>query len=490
MFELLKSFSSCNSNLFQLQGPESRKCELGESDDKANWSESIRSFCQPKCRPIGDILNGMATCSMDNLVGSICSFQCSNGHILDGSKNMICQLDNHNLTSSWVNSHGTSNYPLCRATCNELKSPSNGEMTCALSMDSPVNGDSCEFSCHPRFNLTGSKRRECKMVGDQMKWDGNQAECEPMCEDMVDIDNGIVNCSNSNFVGSQCQFSCLETYRLSHDQLLSNERWLDFNILCDKIDSENARWSNTAPSCEPICPKIAGMTTNGNIICSGVNKGDTCLIECDESFNINGADKLECVFSPESLNSVAWNDEPGICEPTCPSKEPSQRDFVRGPEMNCTSSNLIGSQCEFQCYQGSILLGEKEKTCLKSNETNAEWSNTDPLCEPVCDPIRSIPNGTVSCDFMDNNQFVRINDTCIISCDIGFQLQASNVLTCSTINNETVFDSEVPTCLPKCKMLNNIKNGYVKCSNENSIGSKQGFRPHFKLTLSMSSNTR
>ena len=490
--KLLKSFFSCISNLFeptfQLQGPESRKCVMNESDGTANWSESIRPFCQPKCLPILDISNGKVTCSMDNLVGSICSFQCLNGSILDGSKNMICQLDNHNLTSSWVNSQGISDYPMCKSTCSELKSPSNGEMTCTLSMDAPVNGDSCQFSCQLGFNLTGSKRRKCNMVDNDMKWDGSPTACEPICEDMVDIDHGNLNCSNGNLIGSQCQYSCLETYRLTHHQLLSNETRPDFNVLCDKIDNQTASWSNTAPSCEPICPTIAGLTTNGNITCSGVNKGNTCLIECDESFIINGADELECVFNPESLNSVSWNDEPGICEPTCLSKELSPSEFVRRPEINCTNSNLIGSQCEFQCYQGFILQGDKEKTCLKSNETNADWSHTDPICEPVCDSIRAIPNGTVSCDFIVDNQFVKINDTCIISCDSGFELQGSSVLTCSTMNNKTVFDPEIPTCLPKCKILNNIKNGYVKCSNENSIGSKQGFRPlNFKLSFTLGS---
>ena len=422
---------------------------------------------------------------MNNLVGSICSFQCLNGHILNGSKNMICQLDSRNLTSSWINSDGASDYPICKPTCNELKSPPNGEMTCALTMDAPVNGDSCQFSCHQGFNLTGSKTRECIIVDNEMKWDGSPTECEPMCEALVDIDNGNVDCSNSNLIGSQCQYSCLETYRLSYDQLLPNETRPNFDILCEKIDSENAKWSNKAPSCEPICSTIAGMTTNGKIICSGVNKGDSCLIECDESFNINGAAKLECLFNPESLNSVAWNNEPGICEPTCQSTEPSQTDLVRRPEINCTNNNLIGSKCEFQCYQGSILLGVKEKTCLKSNATNAEWSHIDPICEPVCDPIRAIQNGTVSCDFMGDNQFVKINDTCIISCDVGYQLQGSNVLTCSTVKNQTVFDPEIPMCLPKCKMLDNIENGYVKCTNENSIGSKQGLRPLFNAIFTI-----
>ena len=467
-----KSFCSCISNLFQLQGPEHRRCEFNEFDNKANWSESIRSYCQPKCRPIETISNGLVTCSRDNLVESECNFECLDGHILDGNKNMVCQLDNNNLSSSWINENGTYDYPICRPICNDLKSPSNGKVTCSLSMTAPIDGDSCEFSCDLGFNLIGSKIRECKKADIKMQWEGSTTACEPTCDSVIDIHHGKVNCSNSNLIGSQCQYSCMESYTLNHEKLLSNA---NFNTSCEKVDSEIAKWSDKAPSCEPTCPTIGASIKNGKIICSGVKKGDSCHIECDESFNLKGMKVVECVSDPESSNFVSWNDEPGICEPTCLSTEPNQEEFFQRPDMNCTNNNLLGSECRFNCYQGSIIIGEEEKVCLKSNETNAEWSYPDPICEPVCDPIRDIENGFAICDFMDDHEIVKINGTCIISCDDGFQLDGTSILTCSTMNNKTAFDHEIPICLPKCQMLEDIQNGYVTCSNENLIGSKQGF---------------
>ena len=412
---------------------------------------------------------------MDNLVGSICSFECLNRHILDGNTNMECQLDDNNISSSWVHDKGTNDYPICKSTCNELKSPSNGEMTCALSMAvAPIDGDSCEFNCDLGFNLIGSAMRECKTVDMDMQWSGNLSQCEPMCEAVIDIDHGIVNCSDNNLVGSQCKYSCLETYSLTHHQHTNASR-RDFNIKCEKFDDEIAKWSATAPSCEPICPELAGSIKNGNIICSGVNKGDSCQIECDDSFNINGMDTLECILNPKSSNSVSWNGSPGKCEPTCPPTDAHKKDFIEILNMTCTNSNLIGSKCEFNCYKGSIIVGENEKNCLKLNETNAEWSHSNPICEPVCEPVSEIHNATVRCDLIDNNEVIKINDTCSISCDDNFQLNGSNILTCSTINNKTAFYPDVPKCLPKCQMLEDIENGYATCSDKNSIGSKHGF---------------
>ena len=241
----MKSFFSCISNLFQLQGPEIRKCELNEFENEANWSESIRSYCQPKCRPIENISNGMVTCSMDNLLGSICSFECLNRHILDGNKNMECQLDDNNrghISSSWVNDKGTNDYPICKSTCNELKSPSNGEMICALSMTAPIDGDSCEFSCDLGFNLIGSAIRECKTVDMDMQWSGNLSQCEPMCEAVIDIDHGIVNCSDNNLVGSQCKYSCLKTFHSPITNILMQvDQILIFNAKKSMMKLQNGQ---------------------------------------------------------------------------------------------------------------------------------------------------------------------------------------------------------------------------------------------------------
>ena len=124
-----------------------------------------------------------------------------------------------------------------------------------------------------------------------MIWDGSLSKCEPKCDLVETINNGIVNCSDSNRLGSKCSFSCFGNYQLS-SQEPSLEKQL--SIRCE-IDDIKAKWSSQVPTCLPICQELDEAISNGNITCSGFHEGDSCNIKCDRDYNLNGPSQLKCI---------------------------------------------------------------------------------------------------------------------------------------------------------------------------------------------------
>ena len=63
--------------------------------------------------------------------------------------------------------------------CNPLFAPHNGTIDCLLGDDEvATSGDKCTFSCDDGFELSGSRRRRCRVRNNRGKWTGSRATCD------------------------------------------------------------------------------------------------------------------------------------------------------------------------------------------------------------------------------------------------------------------------------------------------------------------------
>jgi len=141
---------------------------------------------------------GTMMCSTDNNeVGTMCSFSCNQGYQLVGAEMATC------LAAGFYDQM----VPTCQLiTCKALIAPAFGTISCS-SANNEV-GTACGFACNPGYQLVGAVKATCMATG-------FYDEMVPMCQQMTmcpaigTIDYGVVSCSNDNYEGSVCSFSCI-----------------------------------------------------------------------------------------------------------------------------------------------------------------------------------------------------------------------------------------------------------------------------------------
>merc|ERR1712136_241581 len=150
------------------------------------------------CMALEAPLFGDIVCSSDtNGVGTTCGFSCLPGYNLVGAELSTCMADGfYDLAA-----------PSCEfAGCDALVAPEFGTMMC--STDNNEVGTMCSFACNQGYQLVGAVKATCMATG---FYDEMVPICQQMtmCPDLGTIDYGTVSCSNDNYEGSVCSFSCI-----------------------------------------------------------------------------------------------------------------------------------------------------------------------------------------------------------------------------------------------------------------------------------------
>jgi len=80
------------------------------------------------------------------------------------------------------------------ASCDFLSAPGNGRIDCSLGDDGvPTNGDICTFTCDDGFELSGSKKRRCRIRNSRSRWIGNEATCDMLGMTLLQIQRLYIN---------------------------------------------------------------------------------------------------------------------------------------------------------------------------------------------------------------------------------------------------------------------------------------------------------
>ncbi|MCJ8743478.1 hypothetical protein PDJAM_G00094380 [Pangasius djambal] len=150
---------SCNAG-FRLLGVSELTCTK-----TAQWSQETPSCKAVQCPALQTPQDGRVSCKDQTLsLGSVCSFTCAEGFILEGESSAVCTE-----TGEWSTA-----VPSCTALrCPYLQEPSNGLINC--SSEEAVFSTSCSFSCLNGFQLHGHKMVMCNLNGN---WTGEVPKCQ------------------------------------------------------------------------------------------------------------------------------------------------------------------------------------------------------------------------------------------------------------------------------------------------------------------------
>ena len=101
----------------------------------------------------------------------------------------------------------------CTVTCQDLETPSNGNIICSSSNRSQQYQDRCTFQCNEGYELQGSVIRQCEASGE---WSGNETQCNIRhCPDITTLVPNSRSCDTS--YTSTCMVECEDGYNRSGD---------------------------------------------------------------------------------------------------------------------------------------------------------------------------------------------------------------------------------------------------------------------------------
>ncbi|KAI5627606.1 hypothetical protein C0J50_12841 [Silurus asotus] len=424
--ETLSLGSVCSFNCsegFILEGASSTECTK-----EGKWSADVPKCTAVQCPVIETTQDGSVSCTDQTLrLGSVCSFNCSEGFILEGASSTECTKK-----GKW-----SADLPKCTAVqCPGLKTPQDGSVSCT---DQTLSlGSVCSFSCSEGFILEGASSTECTKTGD---WSANVPKCTAVqCIGLKTPQDGSVSCTDQTLsLGSVCSFSCSEGFIL--EGASSTE--------CTKTGD----WSADLPKCTAV--QCIGLKTpqDGSVSCTDqtLSLGSVCSFNCSEGFILEGASSTECTKTGEWSANV-----PKCTAVQCPVIETPQDGSV-----SCTDQTLrLGSVCSFSCSEGFILEGASSTECTKTGE----WSADLPKCTAVqCIGLKTPQDGSVSC----TDQTLSLGSVCSFNCSEGFILEGASSTECTKTGE---WNADVPKCTAvRCPYLQELINGLMNCSSEENL---------------------
>uniref|UniRef100_A0A2K5EA98 E-selectin n=1 Tax=Aotus nancymaae TaxID=37293 RepID=A0A2K5EA98_AOTNA len=184
----------------------------------------------------------------------------------------------------------------------------------------------------------------------------------------------------------------------------------------------------------------------------------TCTFDCEEGFELMGAQSLRCTSSGN------WDNEKPMCKAVTCRAIPEPQNGSVTCSHSPTGEFTFNSSCNFTCEEGFMLQGPAQVECT----TQGTWTSQIPVCEAVrCDAVHQLPRGVVRCAHSPLGEFT-YKSSCAFSCEEGFELHGSTRLECTSQGQWT---QEVPSCqVVKCSSLAVPGKINMSCSGEPVFG--------------------
>nr|XP_034311592.1 uncharacterized protein LOC105327443 isoform X11 [Crassostrea gigas] len=171
------------------------------------WSHNIDHCTDQVCEALVPPQNGSVYYDSEVYgLGTIATYNCSDGYFLAGTPKKQCMSDGRSLF--W--SHGVSNVTYCLPRmCVRPPEPMNGY----VNYTGLFLGSTATYSCKCGYKLIGSKVRHCQGNG---IWSGNGTICVDMdCSNPTPPSNGAVYSSTRmSYFGSRVSYTCQKGYSL------------------------------------------------------------------------------------------------------------------------------------------------------------------------------------------------------------------------------------------------------------------------------------
>ncbi|XP_058430406.1 P-selectin isoform X2 [Marmota monax] len=345
--------------------------------------------------------------------GSQCTFKCSAGTKLLGDGKTRC-----GPLGNW-----SSPEPTCQVVqCAALEAPELGSMVCTHPLRVFGFGSQCTFKCSEGTKLLGDGKTRCGPLGN---WSSPEPTCQVVqCEALEAPDLGSMDCTHplgTFSFGSQCTFKCSAGTKLLGDG----------KTRCGPLGN----WSSPEPTCQVVQCEALEAPDLGSMDCTHplgtFSFSSQCTFKCSAGTKLLGDGKTRC----GPLGN--WSSP----EPTC---QVVQCEALEAPElgsMDCThplGAFSFGSQCAFNCSEGTKLLGDGKTRCGPLGN----WSSPEPTCVVIqCEPLTAPDLGSMDCTHpLANFSFT---STCTFSCSEGTELIGEKRTVCGSSG---IWSSPHPIC--------------------------------------------
>jgi len=194
---------------------------------------------------------------------------------------------------------------------------------------------------------------------------------------------------------------------------------------------------------------------------------------CNNNFGQNPRDawtKMQCnmYYDHVVCRCCCYHNDCNLHSHTCLEDCKSTKIPTNG-ERECLYKDRyteLKSSCSYKCNKGYTLLGSPKSTCETKNGFT-KWSKPTPFCKVTSCKIehKDIFNGRVVCSDSNNRGSV-----CKFTCRYGFRRIGAFSLTCLETNK---WSNKKPFCQSiRCNPpRTSLKNGMVRCTNYNVVGS-------------------
>ncbi|XP_057258404.1 P-selectin [Pezoporus wallicus] len=215
------------------------------------------------------------------------------------------------------------------------------------------------------------------------------------------------------------------------------------------------KWSADTPMCTAITCPVLSAPDWGELNCSHLHGdfafGSTCAFSCQTGFALMGSESRECIATG------TWTGDTPHCEAiTCP--------VLSAPdwgELNCSHLHgdfTFGSTCAFSCQAGFTLMGLKSRECMATGT----WTGDAPSCKAIICPELHAPEwGELNCSHLHGD--FAFSSTCAFSCQTGFALMGPETRNCTATGTWT---GNAPRCAAiTCPVLSASDRGELNCSH-------------------------
>lgn len=340
---------------------------------------------------------------------SVVTYQCRRGYKLVGESRRRCRAD-----KTWS---GT--VPVCeRQRCPTPHDPVNGRIVSSSVTTFP--GSVLEFECDLGYRLVGSRLVRCT---EEETWDAVFPRCEMVsCGQPPAVDHATIDSLAFSY-NDVVHYVCHRGYQRSGSG----------SVRCQADGNWDTAGDPTV--CERITCGSPPYVEHSSVVETGLQYGDVIYYVCDEGYDLNGNNLLECDADGR------WSgDLPGCERITCGVVPviPHATTIVR--------RSTLGSRASYHCNHGYRLTGSPYVEC----KPNGTWSYMDrPTCHPVdCGhpPLPSSPGTAVS-----YNSTV-FKDRAIYYCLEGFWFDESTSATSTSLvcgeNGYWNITDPAPSCTP------------------------------------------
>nr|XP_019922456.2 uncharacterized protein LOC105327443 isoform X8 [Crassostrea gigas] len=420
------------------------------------WSHNIDHCTDQVCEALVPPQNGSVYYDSEVYgLGTIATYNCSDGYFLAGTPKKQCMSDGRSLF--W--SHGVSNVTYCLPRmCVRPPEPMNGY----VNYTGLFLGSTATYSCKCGYKLIGSKVRHCQGNG---IWSGNGTICVDMdCSNPTPPSNGAVYSSTRmSYFGSRVSYTCQKGYSLigssySTCSLPEQSSLPDFLLLLRvRFRADN----NISPECASLYRAELAAKFNASIRslprCSlldmfvldsstdSTSGTEVNQIVLGTSITLSGPATAVCNCSSDILQYSPGNIHWTIMVPSCPTlaNKESKKILDSVEHWKCPADFTLqggDSGCSYSeaptCRRLTDCLGSEDPTEISSTITTSKL------------PPPSQATSTISSTSSEDHQ--RTEKTSTVPTDVVTYVQTTpknnNILsTVSTTTQTTATDSVTGT---------------------------------------------